>query len=84
MNKWLAYATNTHAMPMQKSGKSMRIKYCTQVNSCPPSFKLFSNQADKIPISYKKYLLNSIRESFNLDGVPMRFEFIKPDNPYKK
>jgi GTP-binding protein len=84
MNRWLEYATTTHAMPVQKSGRSMRIKYCTQVSVRPPSFKLFSNQADKIPPSYKKYLLNSIRESFELDGVPMRFEFIKPDNPYKK
>jgi GTP-binding protein len=84
LNQWLEYATSTHSMPMQKSGKSMRIKYCTQVAIRPPTFKLFSNQADKIPMSYKKYLLNSIRESFELDGIPMRFDFIKPANPFKK
>lgn len=82
LNRWLEYATNNHAMPMQKTGRNMRIKYCTQVATCPPTFKLFSNQADKIPDSYKKYLLSSIRESFELDGVPMRLEFIKPHNPY--
>jgi GTP-binding protein len=84
MNKWLEYATATHAMPTQKSGRSMRIKYCTQSSSCPPVFKMFSNQADKIPMSYQKYLQNSLRESFDLDGVPLTFELIKPANPYKK
>ncbi len=84
LNRWIEYATSAHPMPIQKTGKSMRIKYCTQVAKRPPTFKLFGNQADKIPISYKKYLINSLRESFELDGVPLRLDFVKPDNPYKK
>ena len=84
INRWLEYATANHSLPMQKTGRSMRLKYCTQVCARPPMFKFFSNQADIIPDSYKKYLIGSIRESFELDGVPIRLSFIKPANPYKK
>ena len=62
----------------------MRIKYITQIKTRPPTFKLFSNDPDSIPDSYKKYLLNSLRKDFNLPGVPIRFYFVKSDNPYEK
>jgi GTP-binding protein len=84
LNEWLNFATDAHPLPLQKHGKRVRIKYATQIKIRPPAFKLFCNQPEMIPESYKKYLLNSIREHFDMPGVPLRLDFVKPRNPYAK
>jgi len=84
LNDWLAMATEHHMLPLQKNGRRLRIKYCTQVKSRPPYFKFFCNKADDIPDSYKRYLMNSIRENFSMQGVPMRLTFLSSDNPYSR
>lgn len=82
LNQWLQFVTEEHPLPLQKGGRRIRIKYMTQTKIRPPTFKLFSNNPDKISDSYQKYLMNSLRESFGLDGVPIRFIFCKSENPY--
>lgn len=82
LNQWLEIITENHPLPLQKGGRRIRIKYMTQIKTRPPTFKLFSNNPDKITDSYKKYLMNSLREAFNLFGVPIRLYFDKTDNPY--
>ncbi len=84
LNKWLAYATDHHPLPLQKNGRRLRIKYATQIKSRPPTFKFFCNIADDIPLSYRRYLQTSLRQNFDLPGVPMRMDFVTSDNPYKK
>ncbi|MBP7189978.1 MAG: ribosome biogenesis GTPase Der [Rickettsiaceae bacterium] len=84
LNKWLAYATDHHPLPLQKNGRRLRIKYATQIKSRPPTFKFFCNIADDIPLSYRRYLQTSLRQNFDLPGVPMRIDFVTSDNPYKK
>lgn len=85
LNDWLPFVLNQHPLPLHKKlGRRVRIKYITQIKTRPPTFKLFSNDPDSIPDSYKKYLLNSLRKDFNLPGVPIRFYFVKSDNPYEK
>ena len=74
-----------HPLPIQKKlGRPVRIKYMTQTKIRPPTFKLFTNDPDGITEAYKKFLINSLRADFDMPGVPIRFQFIKTDNPYAK
>lgn len=82
LNEWLGFATEAHPLPLQKGGRRIRIKYMTQIKTRPPTFKLFTNNLEGITESYKKYLMNDLRENFSLPGVPIRFIFNKTNNPY--
>ncbi len=84
LNEWLGYALEAHQLPLQKNGRRVRIKYCTQIKTRPPTFKFFTNYPDKISESYTKYLVNDMRRNFKLPGVPIRISFVKSDNPYEK
>jgi len=85
LNAWLSIAITKHSLPIcKKLGRRTKIKYITQVKSRPPTFKLFSNTPNNITDAYKKYLINSLRDNFNMYGVPMRMKFIKSNNPYIK
>ncbi len=82
LNDWLSFVIEEHPLPLQKGGRRVRIKYMTQTKTRPPTFKLFSNNPEKITDSYSKYLVNNLREAFGLFGVPIRFIFCKTNNPY--
>ncbi|WP_342279197.1 ribosome biogenesis GTPase Der [Candidatus Tisiphia endosymbiont of Myopa tessellatipennis] len=82
LNHWLGFALEQHPLPLQKGGRRVRIKYMTQTKTRPPTFKLFSNNPEKITDSYTRYLVNNLREAFNLPGVPIRFTYTKTENPY--
>ncbi len=83
LNEWLAYTLENHPLPIQKKlGRRVRIKYVTQTKIRPPTFKFFTNDPNSITEAYKKYLINSLREDFDMPGVPIRVQFIKTDNPY--
>jgi GTP-binding protein len=82
LNRWLEGALEQYTPPLVK-GRRIKIRYMTQKSARPPSFILFSNTSD-IPDHYTRYLLNSMRETFNLPGVPIRFRIKKGDNPYAK
>ena len=80
LNRWLETALDTHQPPLV-SGRRIKIRYMTQKSARPPSFILFSNTSD-IPESYIRYLQNSMRERFGLEGVPIRIKIKKNKNPY--
>ncbi len=82
LNEWLNFTTEAHPLPLQKGGKRVRVKYMTQTKTRPPTFKLFSNNPEKITDSYTRYLVNNMREAFDMPGVPIRFIYIKTKNPY--
>jgi GTP-binding protein len=63
-------------------GRRVKIRYATQVSTRPPTFVLFVSQADALPDSYLRYLTNSLREAFDLPGVPLRLRLRTGDNPY--
>lgn len=84
LNKWIGFATEEHPLPLVKGGKRIKIKYVTQIKTRPPTFKFFTNFPDDINEAYRKYLINSIRENFDMPGVPLRLIFSKSDNPYEK
>jgi len=82
LNEWLNFTTEAHPLPLQKGGKRVRVKYMTQTKTRPPTFKLFSNNPEKITDSYTRYLVNNMREAFDMSGVPIRFIYVKTKNPY--
>ena len=83
LNKWLLLAQEMNPPPLS-SGRSMRIKYCTQINVRPPSFILFTNYVKSMKKSYKRYILNNFRKEFDFDGVPIRIIYKNSKNPYSK
>jgi GTPase len=83
LNRWLEGAMERNAPPAP-SGRRIKIRYATQVNARPPTFALFGNQLSKLPDSYLRYLTNGLRESFNLDGTPIRFVLRGSSNPYEE
>ena len=60
----------------------IRLKYATQIGTCPPTFVIHGNQIARIPGSYKRYLENYFRKKLQLTGTPVQLLFRQPDNPY--
>jgi GTP-binding protein len=83
LNRWLAEVAASHPPPAV-SGRAIRLDYITQPKSRPPSFVLFTSRADAIPDAYRRYLVNSLRESFDLPGTPIRLTLREKKNPYAK
>jgi GTP-binding protein len=81
MNRWLAAALAAHPPPAV-SGRRLKLNYITQPKARPPSFVLFCTRADALPESYQRYLINAMRESFDLPGVPIRLTLREKANPY--
>jgi GTP-binding protein len=82
LNRWFEQAVSAHPPPAV-SGRSLRLNYITQAKSRPPSFVIFCTRADAVPDAYKRYLLNSLRETFDLPGTPIRLTLREKDNPFK-
>ncbi len=70
--------------PPAVSGARIKLRYMTQAKARPPSFVLFGTRIDALPESYMRYLVNGVREAFEMPGVPIRFTFRAPENPFKK
>ena len=70
--------------PPAVSGKRIKIRYATQAKARPPSFVLFGTRLDALPDSYTRYLVNSLRETFELPGTPIRVTYREPKNPYDR
>jgi GTP-binding protein len=83
LNRWLEEALQRHSPPAAH-GKRIKIRYVTQPSTRPPTFVAFCQRADALPQSYVKYLTNSLREAFDLPGVPVRFSLKKGENPFAK
>ena len=69
--------------PPAVSGWRIKIRYMTQAKARPPHFVIFGNQLDELPTSYERFLINGIRETFALKGVPIRITKRMPTNPYE-
>ena len=82
LNTWLALATQRHPPPAV-DGKRIKPKYMAQTKARPPTFVLMASRAEAMPEQYKRYLINSLRESFDLPGTPIRL-IVKSgsENPY--
>ena len=83
LNRWLFGMTERHPPPMAK-GRRLRLRYLTQVNTRPPTFALWVSRPVELPGSYRRYLINGLRDAFDLEGVPIRLMMRKGKNPYGK
>ncbi len=81
LNQWLHGAIETHAPPAV-AGRRIKLRYITQANARPPTFVVFCSRPKALPDSYVRYLVNSLREAFDLPGVPIRLHLRKGGNPY--
>jgi GTP-binding protein len=81
LNRWLEDVLERHPPPLSR-GRRLRIRYVTQVKSRPPTFVIFSTRPADLPESYSRYLVNSLRDAFGLDGVPIRLNLRRGNNPY--
>jgi len=82
LNRWLEEAQSRNPPPLV-SGRRLRLRYMTQANIRPPTFALFASKPGDLPDSYRRYLTNQLRESFDLPGVPIRMMLRKGKNPYE-
>jgi GTPase len=83
LNRWLGEVVSSHPPPAV-AGRPIRLDYITQPKSRPPSFVLFTSRADALPDAYRRYLVNGLREAFDLPGTPIRLTLREKGNPYAK
>lgn len=81
LNRWLG-AVLEHHPPPAVSGRRIKMRYMTQAKSRPPHFVVFCSRPEALPDSYTRYLVNGIRETFDLRGCPVRLTLRKGDNPF--
>ena len=81
LTRWLYVAQERHPPPAV-SGKRIRLRFMTQPNARPPTFVVFASRAEKLPESYRRYLIQGLRAEFDLPAVPIRLSFKKGKNPY--
>jgi GTP-binding protein len=81
LNRWLAGALERHAPPASK-GRRLKIRFMTQPSARPPTFVAFCGHKGGLPQAYLRYLTNSLRAAFDLQGVPIRIKLRKGENPF--
>ena len=83
LNRWLAEMVERHPPPLAK-GRRVKLRYMTQAKTRPPTFVVFTSRPDALPDAYRRYLVNGLRDAFNIPGVPLRLILRKGENPYAK
>ncbi|MEM9810782.1 MAG: ribosome biogenesis GTPase Der [Pseudomonadota bacterium] len=81
LNHWLEGVT-AHHPPPAVAGRRIKMRYAAQIKSRPPTFVIKCQRAADVPETYRRYLVNSIRESFELKGTPVRLMLKSGENPY--
>jgi GTPase len=81
LNRWFEQAIAANPPPAV-SGRRLKLNYITQAKARPPSFILFCSRAEAVPQSYLRYLVNSLREAFELPGTPVRIALREKANPF--
>ncbi|MEP9397031.1 ribosome biogenesis GTPase Der [Mesorhizobium sp. KR2-14] len=81
LNRWLE-GILAHHPPPAVAGRRLKIKYITQVKARPPGFVLSCTRPEAMPQSYVRYLVNNLRDSFDMPGVPIRMVLRAPENPF--
>jgi GTPase len=80
LNRFLVAATNANRPALR--GRRLRLDYMTQPKSRPPTFVLFGSRTSTLPDAYRRYLVNGLRERFDLPGTPIRLTLRTKSNPY--
>ena len=81
LNRWFEDALARHPPPLV-SGRRLKLRYVTQAKARPPTFIAFGTRSEQTPQAYQRYLVNSLRDNFDLPGVPIRLQFRGTTNPF--
>ncbi|MEL6595268.1 MAG: ribosome biogenesis GTPase Der [Pseudomonadota bacterium] len=84
LNRWLTDMVEAHPPPAP-GGRRIKLRYATQVKTRPPGFVVMCSLPEKLPESYSRYLVNGLREDFDMPGTPIRLTMRSQadKNPYK-
>ncbi|MEN8709804.1 MAG: ribosome biogenesis GTPase Der [Paracoccaceae bacterium] len=84
LNQWLDGMVSAHPPPAP-NGRRIKLRYITQAKTRPPGFVVMASHVDKLPESYSRYLINGLRNDFDLTGIPIRMNFRDrtDKNPFK-
>ena len=80
LNRWFESALARHQAPLVQ-GRRLKLRYITQAKARPPTFVAFGTRAEQMPEDYQRYLVNSLRETFDLPGTPIRLQLRGTKNP---
>lgn len=81
LNRWIE-GVLTHHPPPAVAGRRLKVKYVTQVKTRPPGFVVSCSRPESMPESYVRYLVNGLRETFDMPGVPIRVALRASENPF--
>ena len=81
LNRWFEDALARHTPPLV-AGRRLKLRYVTQAKARPPTFVAFGTRAELLPEDYQRYLVNGLRETFKMPGVPIRLQLRGTTNPY--
>ncbi|MFO1089381.1 MAG: ribosome biogenesis GTPase Der [Hyphomicrobiales bacterium] len=81
LNRWLLDQVDRHPPPAP-GGRRIKLRYMTQASARPPTFVVFCSNAEELPQTYVRFLVNGMREAFDLWGTPIRVHLRQPKNPY--
>ena len=82
LNQWFGDMIDRYPPPLGKNKRRIKLRYITQAKTRPPSFYIFSSNPEGLPDAYLRYLTHSLRETFDLGGIPLRITVRKSNNPY--
>ena len=80
LNNFLTAALDAYSVP-QKNNNPVRLNYMTQTRVRPPTFVIWANSPDGVPVSYKRYLENRLRDTYGFDGTPLRIQVRQKRRP---
>ncbi|MDE0521836.1 MAG: ribosome biogenesis GTPase Der [Boseongicola sp.] len=84
LNRWLVEAIAAHPPPAP-GGRRLKLRYITQARTRPPGFVVMCSYPQRLNESYRRYLINALREEFDMPGTPVRLTFRGQGhkNPYR-
>ncbi len=81
LNRWFEGALERHTPPLVE-GRRLKLRYMTQAKARPPTFIIFGTRAELLPEDYQRYLVNGLRETFDMPGTPIRLLLRGTRNPF--
>lgn len=81
LTRVLEDAVMQHQPPLVR-GRRIKLRYAHQGGKNPPVIVIHGNQLESLPGAYKRYLINTFRNAFDLSGTPLRVEYKAGANPY--
>ena len=83
LNRWFESAQERNPPPAP-GGKRIKLRYITQARNRPPSFIVFGTRLVMLPESYNRYLVNTLRDDLDLQGLPIRLTMRSAKNPFDR